>query len=128
MTLRIDPSASASTYPLGWQTRTAIELHDGTLSLQVRPGDLLRSDAGTVWLTVDGQGQDILLLPGQSHRMDTDAVVHVSGFGPASLAVIGRHAARPQSRFLAGPSSWIPAVRSRLAHRPFRQRRGAAPA
>jgi hypothetical protein len=126
MTLFIDPSASASTYPLGWQTRTDIELRDGTLSLQVRPGDLLRSDAGTVWVTVEGQGQDILLLSGQSHRMDADAVVHVSGFGPASLTVIGRHAARLQSPLLPGLSSWIAALRSRLEHRPSRHRLGTA--
>jgi hypothetical protein len=76
---------STSTYPMGWQTRTDIELRDGTQSLRARPGDLLLSDAGTVWGTADGQWQDILLLPGQSHRMDVDAIVHASALGPARL-------------------------------------------
>lgn len=126
MTPRIDQSTSASAYPLGWQTRTDILLRDSTLSLRVRAGDLLLGGAGTVWVTADGQWQDILLLPGQSHRMDADAIVHASGFGPARLTIIGRHAVRLQSRFLPGLAPWIAAVQSRLEHLAHRRRLGAA--
>ena len=126
MTPRIDHSTSASAYPLGWQTRTDIQLREGTLSLRVRAGDLLLGDAGTVWVTADGRWQDILLLPGRSHRMDADAIVHASGFGPARLTVIGRHAVRPQSRLLPGLALWIAAARSRLKHLRLRHRLGAA--
>jgi hypothetical protein len=111
---------------MGWQTRTDIELRDGTQSLRARPGDLFLSDAGTVWGTADGQWQDILLLPGQSHRMDVDAIVHASGFGPARLTVIGRHAVQLQSRFLPSLAPWIAAVQLRLEHLAHSHRLGAA--
>lgn len=54
-TPRIHQSRSASAYPFGWETRTDIQLRDGTLWLRVRPGDLLVGDAGTDWWIADGQ-------------------------------------------------------------------------
>lgn len=89
----ISGATPASVHPFKWQTRTEVALRaDRIRSLCVREGDLLRSEAGTVWATIDGQWADILLLTGQVHYVATDAAIRVSGLGAARLTVIGREA------------------------------------
>ena len=92
----IPRATPASGHPFGWQTRTEVALRaDLILSLCVRQGDLLRSEAGTVWATIDGEWPDILLLSGQVHYVAADAALRVSGLDTARLTVIGREAPCP---------------------------------
>lgn len=86
---------AAMSHAFGWQTRTEIALSADQLeSLRVHAGDLLRSEEGTVWATTEGQWQDIVLQPGQTHEVVSGATLHVSGFDSARLVVIGRAATR----------------------------------
>ena len=95
----------ASDPNLGWRTRTEVALGDDRLlALRVRHGDLLRSDTGTVWATIDGDRQDILLAPGDVHLVRADTIMRVSSFGDSSLTIISREATcpRPRSRVTLG--------------------------
>lgn len=76
--------------PFGIGTRTEIRL-DGQqlLTLSVRTGDLLRSAGGTVWATVDGEPDDILLAPDDVHVLPRDCELRVSAFGHARMEVYG---------------------------------------
>ena len=48
--------------------RTALCLgRSDLLAVPLQAGDSLRSERGTVWITVDGRPQDILLEPGHEH-------------------------------------------------------------
>ncbi|EWS55981.1 MULTISPECIES: DUF2917 domain-containing protein [unclassified Methylibium] len=76
--------------PFGIGTRTEIRLDDQhLLTLSVRAGDLLRSAGGTVWATVDGEPDDILLAPGDVHVLTRECELRVSAFGHARLEVYG---------------------------------------
>lgn len=76
--------------PFGIGTRTEIRLDDqNLLTLSVRAGELLRSAGGTVWATVDGEPDDILLEPGDVHVAPHDGELRVSAFGHARLEVYG---------------------------------------
>lgn len=76
--------------PFGIGTRTEIRLVDQhLLTLSVRAGNLLRSAGGTVWGTVDGEPDDILLVPGDVHVLTRDCKLRVSAFGHARLEVYG---------------------------------------
>lgn len=76
--------------PFGIGTRTEIRLDEQPLlTLSVRAGDLLRSAGGTVWATVDGEPDDILLQPGDVHVAPNDGELRVSAFGQARLEVYG---------------------------------------
>ena len=76
--------------PFGIGTRTEIRLDEQhLLTLSVRKGDLLRSAGGTVWATVDGEPDDILLAPGDVHVLPRDCELRVSAFGHARLEVYG---------------------------------------
>jgi hypothetical protein len=89
----------ASDSTLGWKTRTEVTLSDDRLlALCVRQGDLLRSDAGTVWATIDGDRQDILLAPGDVHLVLADTIMRVSSFGDSRLTIISREATCPRPR------------------------------
>ena len=80
--------------------RTSLQLgaHD-MLSLRLRAGDQLRGERGTVWITEDGQLADILLTPGECHRVAQDGALNVSALrggnpdaapGSACVSVAGR--------------------------------------
>ncbi len=87
----IPRATPASVHPFGWQTRTEFALRaDRILSLCVRRGDLLPSEASMVCATIDGEWPDILLLSGQVHYVAADAALRVSGLDTARLTVIGR--------------------------------------
>ena len=64
----------------------AVSSLDG-LDLQVRKGDVVRSRAGTVWLTFEGHCEDIIIEAGESHRVEFDARAMISGFGPAGVQI-----------------------------------------
>ena len=68
--------------------RTALCLgRSDLLSLPLQAGDSLRSERGTVWITVDGLPQDILLEPGQAHVVPAAVAVNVSALGSACVSV-----------------------------------------
>lgn len=79
--------------------RTTLQLgaHD-MLSVQLRAGDQLRGERGTVWITEDGMLNDILLAPGDCHRVAHDGALNVSALrggsdgvpGSACVSVAGR--------------------------------------
>ena len=79
--------------------RTTLQLgaHD-MLSVQLRAGDQLRGERGTVWITEDGRLIDILLAPGECHRVAHDGALNVSALrggsalapDSASVSVTGR--------------------------------------
>jgi hypothetical protein len=76
--------------PFGIGTRTEIRLdRQHLLTVSVRAGDLLRSAAGTVWATVDGEPEDIVLEPGDVHVAPHDGELRVSAFGQACFEVYG---------------------------------------
>lgn len=64
-----------------------MELHLDRTELLLRPnqplglrrgeGVTVRCLTGTAWLTVSGNGDDVFLGPGQSHRLDNDALALV---------------------------------------------------
>ncbi|MDO9074751.1 MAG: DUF2917 domain-containing protein [Rubrivivax sp.] len=71
-------------------TRTEIRLDDQRLlTLSLRAGDLLRAEGGTVWATVDGERDDIVLEPGDVHAVPRDCELRVSAFGQARLEIYG---------------------------------------
>ncbi len=79
--------------------RTTLQLgaHD-MLSVQLRAGDQLRGERGTVWITEDGMLNDILLAPGDCHRVAHDGALNVSALrggndgvrGSTCVSVAGR--------------------------------------
>lgn len=74
----------------GVGTQTEVRLDDQRLvTLPVRAGELLRSDAGIVWATIDGELDDIVLAPGDVHVVARDCELRVSAFGRANLQVYG---------------------------------------
>lgn len=75
--------------PFGIGTRTEIRLDDRLVTLSLKAGDMLRSEGGLVWATVDGATEDILLERGDVHVVVGDATLRVSAFGAARLEVYG---------------------------------------
>lgn len=63
-------------------------LPDKTFQLQVQRGDILQSLQGTVWITVRGQRQDLLLSGSDMHTVTEDAVLRISGFDESRLMVL----------------------------------------
>ena len=79
---------SARRFGIG--TRTEVRLDDRRLlTLTVRAGELLRSGAGIVWATIDGELGDIVLAPGDVHVVGRDCELRVSAFDRASVEVYG---------------------------------------
>lgn len=75
--------------PFGIGTRTEIRLDDRLVTLSLQTGDMLRSDGGLVWATIDGRAEDILLERGDVHVVVRGETMRVSAFGPARLEVYG---------------------------------------
>lgn len=103
------------------------------VSIQARAGQRLRSESGTVWATVEGRGDDILLRPGETHRLESDARIHLSGFDAAACATLIDDSARPAPAGDAGRDGALHALleTSRawlagIALDPQRARRAAA--
>lgn len=80
-------AAPAASLPL----HTSMNLgREDLIALELQPGDRLRSDCGTLWVTVDGQAQDVLLGAGRVHTVETGGQVHVSALRSARMVVLGR--------------------------------------
>ena len=76
---------------LALSTQTAMSLSSRDLiALQLQPGDRLRSDCGTLWITVDGDLHDVLLEAGGVHKVRQGGTVKVSALHTACLVVLGR--------------------------------------
>lgn len=57
------------------------------LALPLQAGDSVHSRAGTVWITVDGQAQDIVLSPGEQHTLPKAMVLNLSAMDTACAAI-----------------------------------------
>ena len=73
--------------------RTSLGLSDhDLLALTVQAGDPLRGKRGTVWITIDGQPQDILLEAGEMLQVSQAGQLNVSALHSGCVSVL---AARP---------------------------------
>ncbi len=79
---------SATAKPLTVRTALCLDDHD-LLSVALQAGDSLRGERGTVWITIDGQLQDILLEPGQVHAVTEAGALNVSALHGACVSVLG---------------------------------------
>ena len=61
-------------------------------------GWCLRAERGTLWITIDGQPDDITLDPGQSHRFDVRTPVLVTALGDDAVLSAVAPAAPPNWR------------------------------
>ena len=74
-----------------WPLQTSMKLgREDLIALELQAGDRLRSDCGTVWITVDGQPQDVLVDAGKLYTAETAGKVNVSALRSARLVVLGR--------------------------------------
>ena len=55
----------------------------------------VRTDSGLLWITVDGEAEDILLEPGQCRRFERDAPVVVYALGGDAAFSTGAASAAP---------------------------------
>lgn len=62
------------------------------LTLQLRRGDRLRCEDGTVWCTVDGAMLDLVLEAGQTYEARTPQRLHASGLRQGRLSLLQRRA------------------------------------
>ncbi|HSW06248.1 DUF2917 domain-containing protein [Aquabacterium sp.] len=70
-------------------TSMALSQHD-LIALELQAGDRLRSDCGTLWVTVDGQPEDVMVDAGHVHTIKAAGTVNVSALRSACLVVLGR--------------------------------------
>lgn len=68
---------------------TGVGLTRGTvLRIENARGTLVRVECGTVWITQDGDPEDIILYPGQCFRLDCEGLALVSNGQSDSLALV----------------------------------------
>lgn len=79
------------------------------IALELQPGDRLRSDCGTLWITVDGEQRDVLVEVGQVHRAERAGTVNVSALRDGCLVVLSRQPLR-WHRVGASGSNWLSRV------------------
>ncbi|HEX8989994.1 MAG TPA: DUF2917 domain-containing protein [Rhodocyclaceae bacterium] len=79
------------------ETRVELSAREA-LTLGSLPGGLLTCASGEVWITVDGEGRDVVLGPASSHRIESDAPVVVSAFADSVLSI--RRAVSPHPSIL----------------------------
>ncbi|PKO65820.1 MAG: hypothetical protein CVU22_18205 [Betaproteobacteria bacterium HGW-Betaproteobacteria-16] len=78
-----------------------------TLLLPLKRGDLLQSLQGTIWITVDGQRQDLFLSGSETHTVAEDARLHISGFDKPRLKVLSQCPLQVlQQREISGWRTW----------------------
>jgi hypothetical protein len=118
-----------------WPLQTSMKLgREDLIALELQAGDSLRSDCGTVWLTVDGQPQDVLVDAGELHTVKATGTVNVSALRSARLVVLGRRplqwhrvgarAQDPIGRGLAALGDRLAAFARRLQSTPLAQAQG----
>ena len=71
-------------------------------------GQVLRADAGTVWITIDGQAQDIVLDAGQSHHFSDEAPALLGSLDGAALARLTL-SRTPSTHAAVESESWLAA-------------------
>ncbi|MGE5467046.1 MAG: DUF2917 domain-containing protein [Ignavibacteria bacterium] len=73
-----------------------------SLTLGGLRGHEIQCAAGELWLTLDGEGRDVILAPGGAYTVETNAELVVSAFKASVLRV--SHCRHPAGRFarLAG--------------------------
>jgi hypothetical protein len=79
--------------------------HHQFLRLARQPALCLRAERGTLWVTVDGETEDIELNAGESRRFDAGAVVTVGTLGGDAVLTATRLAAAP--RWLQRLRDWL---------------------
>ena len=73
------------------------------LRLNAARGTLLRAVKGTLWVTIDNDPRDIVLDPGESFTVDSDAPLFVMALGDkATLDVCGESGGERR----AAPQAW----------------------
>jgi hypothetical protein len=81
------------------------ELHTGTPSrMHLKAGNRLRVNAGTLWLTLQGQSDDVWLRTGEYWNAPRDVTVWLSGEPSARIDVLHgapERAATPRRRWLS---------------------------
>lgn len=73
-------------------------------------GVLVHCLHGTLWVTQDGDPRDIVLGPGEEHRLEHDAVTYVSALEDARYLLL-REPATP-----APTDGWMKVLQARFAH------------
>lgn|GEM_PF-4885600 len=77
---------------LGWRTRTELVFQgDRVVELELRDGDVVRSETGMIWLTESGRAGDILLRAGEAMTIAGERRFWVSSFGASLLSIVSRH-------------------------------------
>lgn len=76
----------------GLHTCTVLKLRDARIeAFDLRRGDLLRSESGAVWATLDGRLDDGLITPDRPFAMPADGWVRLSALGDtAVLSIVTR--------------------------------------
>ncbi len=57
------------------------------LALRGRRGARIESRRGAIWITQDGDLNDVVLNPGEAHVLDSDALVLIQALDAASVSV-----------------------------------------
>ncbi len=70
------------------ETRVSVAT-DEVLEIRLAGGDELSCASGEVWITAEGNLEDIILGPGQNWRVPDNAKLAVSAFRPAVLLLRG---------------------------------------
>lgn len=86
------PESTEPTY--GLHTCTVLKLQAARIeAFDLRRGDMLRSESGVVWGTLDGRLDDVLITPDRPFAMPADGQVRLSALGdPAVLSIVTRRA------------------------------------
>lgn len=65
---------------------TRFELfRDELITLSAAKNHVVSCNSGQLWITLDGERQDIILAPGETYRIDSAATVSISALKAATL-------------------------------------------
>jgi Protein of unknown function (DUF2917) len=71
---------------------------------------------GTAWITIDDDPRDIILTPGQSHLVDSNAAVIVTAIGAQTRFAV--HAPQAGAARCQQPTGLLNKLLSAMSHRP----------
>lgn len=97
---------------------TRFELfRDELITLSDAKNHVVSCNSGQLWITLDGERQDIILAPGETYRIDSAATVSISALQAATLEVRHQEAFGPRAsgarRLLVSLLNWeFPALAS----------------
>jgi hypothetical protein len=86
----------------------------GVTTFWARAGETIRCDAGSLWITQDGDPRDVVLDAGDSFETDRDGSVTISAFAESVIARDTRHSTRAVG-LCASPTQAASSVLSGLA-------------